>query len=60
MNSLIEDLKWRYATKRFDATKKVSETDLNTIKESLQLVPTSYGLQSLKFIIVESPEIRKQ
>lgn len=60
MDSILEDLKWRYATKKFDSNKKVSKDDLNTIKESLRLVPTSYGLQSLKYIIVESKDIREK
>lgn len=60
MHKLIEDLNWRYATKKFDPTKKISSDDLEVIKESLRLVPTSYGLQSMKFLIVESKEIREQ
>lgn len=60
MNQIIEDLNWRYATKKFDPTKKVSAEDLETIKESLRLTATSYGLQSMKFLIVENPAIREQ
>lgn len=57
---VLEDLKWRYATKKFDATKKVSDSDLEIIKEALQLVPSSYGLQPLKFLLIENLELRKQ
>ncbi|TPN84734.1 NAD(P)H-dependent oxidoreductase [Aquimarina algicola] len=57
---LLEHLKWRYATKKFDATKKISETDLNKIKEAVSLSASSYGLQAYKVLIVEDPEIRKQ
>lgn len=60
MNQIIEDLNWRYATKKFDPTKKVSNDDLTTIKESLRLTAASYGLQSMKFLIVENPAIREQ
>ena len=60
MNQIIQDLNWRYATKKYDATKKISDDDLATIKESLRLTATSFGLQSMKFLIVENPEIRKQ
>ena len=58
MNQITEDLNWRYATKKFDPTKKVSNEDLETIKESLRLTATSFGLQSMKFLIVEDPEVR--
>jgi nitroreductase len=57
---VIEDLKWRYATKKFDATKKVSDRDLEIVKEALQLVPSSYGLQPLKFLFIENPDLRER
>ena len=33
MSQFIENQKWRYATKKFDATKKVSASDLEILKE---------------------------
>jgi len=59
-HTIIEHLNWRYATKRYDPTKKIPETQLDLIKESLRLAPTSYGLQPLKFLFVENQEIRQQ
>ena len=56
---LIEDLQWRYATKKFNATKKVSKEDLEDIKEAVRLSASSYGLQLYKVLVVEDPEIRK-
>ncbi len=58
MTNFIENQKWRYATKKFDATKKVSETDLETLKEAIQLSTSSYGLQLYKVFIIENPEVR--
>jgi nitroreductase len=58
MSNFIENAKWRYATKKFDTTKKVSEKDLNTLKEAITLSASSYGLQPYKVIIVENPELR--
>jgi nitroreductase len=60
MSTLLENLNWRYATKKFDATKKISESDLNTLKEDVRLAASSYGLQPYKVVIVENPEIREQ
>lgn len=57
--AIIQSLKWRYATKKFDATKKVSDEDLQTLMESVQLAATSYGLQAFKVINVTDPEVRK-
>ena len=58
MNTFLEHQNWRYATKKFDATKKISTEDLNTLKEAIRLSSSSYGLQPYKVIIVENPELR--
>ena len=57
---LIENLKWRYATKKFDNTKKVNDTDLSKIKEAIQLSACSYGLQLYKILIIKDPEIKQK
>jgi nitroreductase len=57
--SLVTTLNSRYATKKFDATKQVPDTDWNALLESLRLSPSSYGLQPWKFIDVQNPELRK-
>lgn len=58
MSTFIENQNWRYATKKFDASKKISKEDLNTLKEAIRLSSSSYGLQPYKVIIVENPELR--
>lgn len=60
MSNFLNNQNWRYATKKFDATKKVSAEDLNTLKEAIRLSSSSYGLQPYKVIIVENPELRAQ
>lgn len=61
MNHAIEQaLQWRYATKKFDPTKKISEQDQKTLWDSLVQTPTSYGLQMMKFLIVQNPEVREK
>lgn len=60
MSQFIENAKWRYATKKFDTTKKVSNQDLATLKEAIQLSASSFGLQLYKVIIIENPELRAQ
>ncbi|MCP2027745.1 nitroreductase [Flavobacterium sp. HSC-32F16] len=60
MSTLLDNLNWRYATKKFDASKKIAAADLNTLKEAVRLAASSYGLQPYKVIIVENPEIREQ
>lgn len=56
--NIIENLEWRYATKKMDASKKVSEQDINTIKEAIRLSASSYGLQPYKVLDIRDEEIR--
>ncbi|MFY8180343.1 MAG: NAD(P)H-dependent oxidoreductase [Flavobacterium sp.] len=58
MTQFIKDANWRYATKKFDATKKISSEDLASLKEAIRLTASSYGLQPYKVLIVENPELR--
>ncbi|MBT3980844.1 MAG: NAD(P)H-dependent oxidoreductase [Bacteriovoracaceae bacterium] len=61
MNSKItEQLRWRYATKMFDPSKKLNNEQLGTIFEATRLTPSSFGLSPWKLLIVEDPVIRKR
>ena len=55
----LENLKWRYATKKFDASKKVSYKDLEKLKKAIQLSVSSYGLQLYKVLIIENIALRE-
>jgi nitroreductase len=60
MSTFLENQNWRYATKKFDASKIINTEDLNILKEAIRLSTSSYGLQPYKIIIVENPELRAQ
>ena len=60
MHNIIDALNWRYATKKFDPSKKIDDDYLEIIKECLRLVPTSFGLQSMKFLFIESKDLREK
>ncbi|EGV45007.1 NAD(P)H-dependent oxidoreductase [Bizionia argentinensis JUB59] len=57
---IIEKLNWRYATKAFDLSKKVSSEKLEIIKQAFNLTATSYGLQPIKLVIVSNPLLKKE
>lgn len=59
-NELLEALHFRYATKAFDPTRRISAETLSALKTCLTLTPSSFGLQPWKFIVVDSPEIREK
>jgi nitroreductase len=58
--SFLSQLSWRYATKKFDTSRKVSEGDLEKILEAIRMTPTSFGMQPYHFYIVSSEEIKNK
>lgn len=60
MTNIIDALKWRYATKQYDTTKKLSAEQLMILKEALRLAPSSFGLQPWHFIVVENTDLRQK
>jgi len=58
-DTLLDQLRWRYATKKFDSIRKISDTDWKTLEEALILTPSSFGLQPWKFIVVTDQKTRE-
>jgi nitroreductase len=58
MKNIIESLQWRYATKKFDTTKKLTPAQLDMLLTAARLSPSSFGLQPWKFVIVTDPAVR--
>lgn len=57
-DKLLASLRWRYATKKFDPTRKIPAAAWDAIEESLVLTPSSFGLQPWKFLVIRDPGIR--
>jgi len=55
---LLEKLQWRYATKKFDASKVVAAEKVEAILEAIRLAPTSSGLQPFQVLVVTNKDIR--
>jgi nitroreductase len=56
----IESLEWRYATKKFDPSKKLSKQQVETLKKAFNLTPTSFGLQPMKMIVISDKQLQEQ
>jgi nitroreductase / dihydropteridine reductase len=56
---ILEALNWRYAVKSFDTTKKLTQEQIDFVKETMRLSPSSYGIQAWKFVEIKTPEIRE-
>ena len=60
MDNFISNQNWRYAAKKFDATKKLQAKDLDFLKEAIRLSVSSYGLQPYQVLIIENPLIKAE
>ena len=58
--NIIDSLQWRYAVKKFDTNKELSELQIETLKEAFNLTATSYGLQPLKLVIIKNKKIQEK
>ncbi len=58
--SLQESLAWRYATKKFDSSKKIDADKLNNLLQTVKLAPSSYGLQHYEIVVVEDAAVRER
>ncbi|GAB4157791.1 MAG: NAD(P)H-dependent oxidoreductase [Winogradskyella sp.] len=56
--NIIDHLEWRYATKKFDPTKTISDEDFETLKSAMQLTASSYGLQPYKILNIVDKALR--
>jgi nitroreductase len=57
---ILAQLNWRYATKAYDKTRRISDEDWKTLEQSILLAPSSYGLQPYKALVITDPEIREK
>lgn len=60
MSELLQNLQWRYATKKMNPTKPVSSEKVDFILEAIRLSASSSGLQPYDVLVVTNPEIREQ
>lgn len=60
MKNILDALHWRYATKAYDSSQKISPEQLEQLLEVVRLSPSSFGLQSYKIIHVTNPELREK
>jgi len=58
--SLVEKLQWRYATKKMDSSKSVSQETVEEILEAVRLTASSSGLQPYELIVITNPDLREK
>jgi len=60
MNSIISQLQWRYATKQFDKSQKLTPEQVSVLKQAIVLTPSSMGLQPYEIAVVQDQKIKEQ
>ncbi|MFT6995510.1 MAG: nitroreductase, partial [Maribacter sp.] len=60
MNTILEHRTWRYATKKFDSTKKISPDKMSLLLEATRLSASSYGLQPYHVFVITDSQIREK
>ncbi|MBB1647311.1 NAD(P)H-dependent oxidoreductase [Sphingobacterium sp. UME9] len=58
--ALLDTLEWRYATKKYDPTKKVAKEDVDKILEAARMAPSSSGLQQFRVIVITNQELKEK
>ncbi len=57
--SLINNLKWRYASKKMNG-EKISQEKIDTILDATNLTASSYGLQPFSILVVSNEGVKQQ
>lgn len=56
--NLIDAMNWRYAVKKYDPAGKIPGDKWAALEQTLLLSPSSYGLQAMKFLVIDDAALR--
>ncbi|HIU63484.1 MAG TPA: NAD(P)H-dependent oxidoreductase [Candidatus Avacidaminococcus intestinavium] len=59
-NILLDTLSFRYACKKFDPNKLISDEDFKSILTAGQLAPTSFGFEPWHALVIQDPKLREK
>ncbi len=57
---MLSQLDWRFATRKFDCEKKVSDEDLAKILHAIRMAPTAYGIQPFHVYVISDCALREE
>ena len=58
--TILDSLNWRYATKAYDKTRKISPENWEILEQSVTLAPSSFGIQPYKFLVINDRQTREK
>ncbi len=56
---IINAFQFRHACKEFDASKKLTEEEINFILQTAHLSPSSFGFEPWHFVVIQDPALRE-
>lgn len=56
-STLMDQLNWRYATKKMDPAKSVPQASVDAVIEAIRMAPTSSGTQPFEVFVVTNPDV---
>ncbi len=56
---ILNAFRFRHACKEFDASKKLTDEQINFILQTANLSPSSFGFEPWHFVVVQDPELRE-
>jgi len=59
-DEILDGLRWRYAVKTYDGSKKISDEQLAVLEEAILLAPSSFGIQPYKVFVITDREVRER
>lgn len=59
-HEIINDLNWRYTSKKYDSTRTIPQQDLEVLYEAMRLSASSINSQPWKFIVLESDAAKER
>ncbi|KGE16545.1 NAD(P)H-dependent oxidoreductase [Paenibacillus wynnii] len=57
---ILSAMNFRHATKEFNSSKKITDSDFQFILETGRLSPSSFGFEPWRFVVVQNQEIREK
>ena len=60
MSQLLQQLQWRYATKKMNPSKTVPQEKVDRILEAVRLTASSSGLQPYEILVVTNKDLRQK
>ncbi len=60
MSHILDALQWRYATKKFDANRNLTEDKIAVLKNAFNLTASSFGLQPVKLVVIHNQKLQDE